>query len=316
MAATGGVLVIYDTVIIGGGISGLQTAIQLARSLRHVVVLDIPGGRSLVAKTYRNILGYPEEVSGDELRRLGRQQAKQYGAMIIEDEAVSLEENSSGEFIVRTKNGVDPLVARTIVMATGIRDPFPAISGMGECLGSSIFLCPDCDGFESVGEPIAVIGAGPQAVEMADELSYYTQQITVLNHAAALTGSEDIERLKKQGFPFYDQKVRQFLHEAGQLQGIELESGERVKVTRAFLAFPGADVQTGLLAGLQVHRNEKGHVRTDQRTKETEHRNIWAVGDITMHSQQVAIAMGDGAQAAIWIQKRLREYDKQLHKKS
>ncbi|ELK41703.1 hypothetical protein D478_12906 [Brevibacillus agri BAB-2500] len=39
---------------------------------------------------------------------------------------------------------------------------------------------------------------------------------------------------------------------------------------------------------------------------------MWAVGDIAVHSQQVAIAMGDGAQAAIWIQKRLRELDGEL----
>lgn len=316
MAATGGVLVMYDTVIIGGGIGGLQTAIQLARSLRRVAVLDIPGGRSSVAKTYRNILGYPKDVSGDKLRRLGREQATQYGAHMIEDEAVSLQARGDDEFIVQTKNGANPLVARTIVMATGIRDPFPTIPGIEECLGSSIFLCPDCDGYESVGEPIAVIGAGPQAVVMADELSHYTKQIAVLNHVGALTSSDDLERLKKQGFAFYDQKVQRLLHNGGQLTGLELASGEILCVTRAFLAVPGAVVQTGLLQGFKVHVNEKGHVRTDPRTKETDHRNIWAVGDITLHSQQVAIAMGDGAQAAIWIQKRLRESDYFVEAKS
>jgi thioredoxin reductase (NADPH) len=52
-------------------------------------------------------------------------------------------------------------------------------------------------------------------------------------------------------------------------------------------------------------------VITNPRTKETDLPNVWAVGDVIEHSQQVAIAMGDGSQAAIWIQKRLRELDAQ-----
>lgn len=300
----------YDTVIIGGGIAGMQTAIQLARSLRRVAVVDRPGGRSAVAKTYRNILGYPSGVSGDSLRRIGREQAKQYGAVFIEDEVVSVKEERSAVFTVKTKSGAAPLVARTLVMATGICDPFPDIPGILDCVGVSIFLCPDCDGYESVNERTAVIGAGPQGVLMANELSHYTRQIAVINHAEALTEKEAITQLEEQGFAFFNQRVQRLFHEGGQLEGIELSSGEKVNTTRAFLAFPGALVQTGLLEGFDVQLNEKGHVRTNPRTKETDHPNIWAVGDINEHSQQVAIAMGDGAQAAIWIQKRLREMDK------
>ncbi|MGG1659614.1 NAD(P)/FAD-dependent oxidoreductase [Brevibacillus sp. NRS-1366] len=301
---------IYDTVVIGGGIAGMQTAIQLARSLRCVAVVDMPGGRSSVARTYRNILGYPKGVSGDSLRRLGREQAIQYGAIIIEDEVVSLHTDISRAFAVKTKSGAAPLVARTLVMATGICDPFPEIPGILECIGNSIFLCPDCDGYESVGEKTAVIGAGPQAIAMANELSHFTKQLAVINHAGALTEADAINQMKEQGFAFFNQSVQRLFHESGKLQGVELSSGEQVNMTRAFLAFPGAEVQTGLLEGFDVYLNEKGHVRTNPRTKETDHPNIWAVGDINEHSQQVAIAMGDGAQAAIWIQKRLREMDK------
>lgn len=299
----------YDTIIVGGGIGGLQTAIQLARSLRRVAVVDVPGGRSTVAKAYRNLLGFQDGISGEALRKLGKEQAAKYGVIFIEDEVTQLEGQAEHRFFVHTKNGRTPLQGRTLVLATGIRDPFPIIPGIQACLGTSIFLCPDCDGYETVDQHTAVIGALPQAVEMADELSFYTPHIFIINHAASPVDPEIRTEMVSKGYTFLDGTVGECIHLEGRLRGLILTSGDRLDATRAFLAFPGAKVQTGLLEPFSVRLNEKGHVLTNPRTKETDYPNLWAVGDIVEHSQQVASAMGDGAQAAIWIQKRLREQD-------
>ncbi|MED1782500.1 NAD(P)/FAD-dependent oxidoreductase [Brevibacillus fortis] len=299
----------YDTVIVGGGIAGLQTAIQLARCLRRVAVIDMPGGRSTVAKAYRNILGFSEGVSGDFLRQVGREQAQKYGASFITDEVTKLATDESGLFSVGTKNGIHTLTSRTLVLATGIRDPFPRIPGFTDCVGTSIFLCPDCDGYETVEKDTAIIGAGQHAVSMADELSYYTNKLTVINHAKVQVDTHALYGLTQRGILYREEEVCALHHASGQLQEIVLSSGERLSAERAFLAFPGAHALTELLRGFTVRIHEKGHIYTNPRTKETDHPNIWAVGDINEHSQQVSIAMGDGTQAAIWIQKRLREYE-------
>ncbi|MGN7468907.1 NAD(P)/FAD-dependent oxidoreductase [Brevibacillus sp. SAFN-007a] len=301
----------YDTIIVGGGIAGLQTAIQLARSLRRVAVIDVPGGRSAVARNYRNILGFPQGVSGDDFRREGQKQATQYGAEFIADEVTGLAARAEGGFCVTTKTraGTHALLAKTLVMATGMADPFPPIPRLRDCLGLSIFICPDCDGYESVGQKTAVIGDGPHAVQMAAELFFYTKKLVVVNHGGSEINEKEQALLERLGIDYRAARVEQLVQAGGQLRQLQLSSGEKLAVPRAFLAFPGALAQTGLLRAFSVHINEKGHVRTDPRTKETDHPNLWAVGDIAMHSQQVAIAMGDGAQAAIWIQKRLRELD-------
>ncbi len=80
----------YDCIIIGGGIAGLQGAIQLGRYEHKVLVIDSNYGRSTLCKTYHNILGWPDGVSGPELRRIGRQQAESTGVEFLEDEAVSV----------------------------------------------------------------------------------------------------------------------------------------------------------------------------------------------------------------------------------
>ena len=58
---------VYNCLIIGGGIAGLQAAIQLGRYMHKVLVIDSEDGRSSLCRSYHNILGYPDGVSGDHL---------------------------------------------------------------------------------------------------------------------------------------------------------------------------------------------------------------------------------------------------------
>jgi thioredoxin reductase (NADPH) len=304
--AAGGDGMVFDSIIIGGGIAGLQTAIQLSRCLRKVAVVDANGGRSTAAKAYRNILGFPDGVSGKALREAGRTHAVRLGVQLFSDEVSELSERD-GLFSARLRVAGSHLQGRTVVLAAGISDPFPDIPGIGACLGKSVFICPDCDGYETVGQATAVIGAVPQAADMAVQLRYYTDRLTVINHAGSPIGPREGETFQSLSLDVLNERVERFDHQNGMLTGLVLSGGDTLSVCRAFLAFPGARVNTDLLRPFSVRFNEKGHVLVDPRTKETDHRNIWAVGDVIPHSQQVAIAMGDGAQAAIWIHKRLQE---------
>jgi thioredoxin reductase (NADPH) len=308
--AGGEMLMNYDTAIIGGGIAGLQTAIQLARSLRRVLVIDDHRGRSVAAKQYRNILGFPEGVSGESLRQAGVKQALQFGAGFIRDQAVSLRQDEQGVFHIGLQTErTRPVTARTVVLATGISDPFPAIPGLEQCLGTTVFICPDCDGYEIVNRRAAVIGKGTHAVAMASALIHFSTDLLVIDHEAKGMEEQDRIRLKEMGVSLVVASVERMEAAIGDLHALLLSTGERLEVSRAFLAFPGARANTQLLQPFSVACNESGHVLVDPRTKETSHRNMWAVGDMVAHSQQVTIAMGDGTQAAIWIHKRLREMD-------
>ncbi len=298
---------LYDTLVIGGGIAGLQTAIQLGRSLRKVVVVDRDGGRSSICRKYRNILGYPEGISGETLLARGIEQARAAGVEFLSGTVASVKQRRDNLFEAGIRPKEQVLVAKTIVLAAGVDTPFPQIPGLGPCLGESIFICPDCDGFEVRGRHTAVIGSGPNAAEMALALHYFTDRLTVINHTGEAVDSHLLRELSAQQVAYREQMVALIEAEAGRMTAIQLASGERLAISRAFLAFPGAIVNTELLQPFHVQRLDNGHVIVDPRTKETSFRNIWAVGDVAAHSQQVTIAMGDGAQAAIWIHKRLFE---------
>lgn len=300
---------IYDTIIIGGGIAGLQASIQLARCLHQVLVIDSGQGRSLIAKNYRNILGYPDGISGHELRSSGAAQARELGVHFVSGEVIALHEDEV--FSVTLEGNQQRYQAKTILLATGITDPFPSIPGLSACLGESIFICPDCDGFETINRKTAVIGAGPNAADLAEILLYFTRKLIVINHTGTPIPDEKNKRLASEGIPVITAAVTRIAHEQGQVRDMDLSSGESLTVEKAFLAFPGAKVNSHLLEPFQPIRLGNGHLMVNPRTKETSHRNIWAVGDVIAHSQQVTIAMGDGSQAAIWMHKRLLEMTRQ-----
>ncbi|WP_306659918.1 NAD(P)/FAD-dependent oxidoreductase [Bacillus sp. AFS002410] len=82
---------LYECIIIGGGFAGLQASIQLGRYQRKVLVIDSNYGRSTLCKSYRNILGWPTGISGQQLRQLGRKHAENYGISFIEDKVISVQ---------------------------------------------------------------------------------------------------------------------------------------------------------------------------------------------------------------------------------
>ena len=132
-----------DCMIIGGGIAGLQAAIQLGRYQHDITVIDSKNGRSTIAKDYQNILGWPEGVSGNQLRNLGRQHAEKFGVEFMDDFVISLEKKQD-KFLICTDTNIQ-YEAKTIFLGTGITDNIPAIKNLYSTLGTSTYICPDCE---------------------------------------------------------------------------------------------------------------------------------------------------------------------------
>ncbi|XZF74617.1 NAD(P)/FAD-dependent oxidoreductase [Bacillus sp. AL-1R] len=297
---------LYECIIIGGGFAGLQASIQLGRYNRNVLVIDSNYGRSTLCKSYRNILGWPNSISGKELRQLGRTHAKKYGVSFTEDKVIRIQ-IVNNQFLIETKTGKS-YSSKTILLATGLIDQIPQIKNLVDCLGSTIFVCPDCDGYEILNKSVLILGTGHVGANLAITLAYWSKQITYINHDGPELDSKLYVRLQKMGIAYREEKVKEVLKEDDStFKGICLQSGEIVYGDRAFIGFDGNEVQNNLAIQLGVNLLNNKYVIVDPRTKETNIPNVWAAGDLVAHSQQVTIAMGDGTQAAVWIQKRLLE---------
>jgi thioredoxin reductase (NADPH) len=293
-----------DCIIIGGGIAGIQAAIQLGRYKHDTIVIDSAQGRSSIAKAYHNILGWPDGVSGKQLRTLGRQHAEKFGVEFMDDTVTSLEKKQD-KFFIQTKNDRE-YQAKMIFLGTGITDNIPPIKNIYSTLGTSTYICPDCDGYEIMDKQTVVLGGGNTGAGMALTLLYWSKDIIYVNHLKSKIDDEYRDKLTANHIPVIEEEVCEVHVDANQeLTGIELVSGKIIRAEKAFTAFKGNKLNNGLALQLGVQVNENNHVVVHPRTKETNIKGVWAGGDLVAHSEQVTISMGDGTQSAIWIHKRL-----------
>ncbi|MCY9018623.1 NAD(P)/FAD-dependent oxidoreductase [Priestia megaterium] len=297
----------YDCVIIGGGIAGLQAAIQLGRYKRNVLVIDSNDGRSNLCKNYQNILGWPAGISGQTLRETGRQQAKSYGIQFVEDRVIQCQKELAGFHVVTNSCTYE---ATTLLLATGVVDrvPLELQQELYPCMGKTVYVCPDCDGYEVNNRRVLVIGSGKAGANLSLVLTYWTNDITYINHDKKEIGSLE-NTLRQKEITYKEEAIKRVIAEAGMLKGVVLQNDEVVYAERGFLAFGGNKVRTELGHDLGAELLENQHIAVNPRTKETNVSNVWAAGDIVAHSEQVTVAMGEGLQAAIWIHKRLLELD-------
>ncbi|MFV8828037.1 NAD(P)/FAD-dependent oxidoreductase [Alkalihalobacterium sp. APHAB7] len=297
----------YDCIIIGGGIGGLQAAIQLGRYKHKIAIVDNGGGRSTLCKEYHNILGWPDGVNGDFFREAGKKQALSYDVEIIEDTASSITKNDDGTFLVHLKNS-NSIQGKKLLLATGMTERIPELDGIYPCLGRSIYICPDCDGYEISNKKTLVIGSGNKGAHLSLLLTYWTKDIIFVNHDLDEIDKELKANLKEKHIPLYQEEVSELHYiEEGYLSGVTLSNGYKIEANHAFLAMKGTKVNSNIAKEIGIERLENMHVNVNHRTKETNVPNVWAVGDLVNHSQLLSVAMGDGAQAAIWIHKSLQK---------
>lgn len=296
-----------DCIIIGGGIAGLQAAIQLSRYHHTIYVIDSGEGRSTLAKAYSNILGFPNGISGEQFRVIGQEQAEKNGVIFVHDQVIHISKNEQ-HFVMETKNQKN-YTATTIFLSTGVKDYFPSIKHFRTCLGSSIYICPDCDGYEIQNKQTIVFGNGDTGAHMAIALTYWTNQLIYINHLKSEIKPELRLKLQESQITYIEEEVKEvLLNSEGEIAGAKLVSGKNIAADKGFSAFSGKKINNDLAKQLQVTLDEKTeHIIVNPRTKETNIPGAWAGGDVTLHSEQVTVAMGDGMQAAIWIHKYLQK---------
>jgi thioredoxin reductase len=268
------------------------------------MVIDSNQGRSTLCKCYHNILGWPNGVSGEKIRQLGRQHAQKYGVTFIIDKVIILKKDRDC-FYLRTEQNSE-FEAKTIFLATGLVDHLPKLENLTDCLGTYIYVCPDCDGYEVSGKKTVVLGSGNTGASMASTLAYWSDDIIFVNHDGSPVDSTKLESLQKHQIQIINESIEKILmDESENFTGVLLKNGKVIEAERGFTAFSGNKLNYELAEQVGVKLTENNHVLVNPRTKETNVIGVWAGGDLAAHSEQVTIAMGDGSQAAIWIHKRL-----------
>jgi thioredoxin reductase len=296
-----------DVVVIGGSAAGLSAALVLSRARRRVAVVDAGEPRNAPAAHVHGFLGWDGAPPATLLKQ-GRDEVKGYGgeliAGIVTDVRAVTGENDH-RFEVTLVDGRS-LLARRVLVTTGLRDDIPDIEGVRERWGRDLLHCPYCHGYEVRDQPVGVLGGTPEAVQHALLIRQWSDDVVFFTHTAEVS-AEDRERLIARAIDIVDGFVARLVVDDDRLTGVGLESGQVMPRTAVF-ARPEFVPNSELLVRLGCDTQDNGWVVADK-VGSTSVPGVWIAGNAANPRAQVVTAAAEGSAAAIAINNDLTEED-------
>ena len=298
----------YDVIIVGGGPTGLTTAIYGARDNFRVLIVEqsAPGGQAGVTERFDNYPGFPDGVGGAELAARMTLQAQRYGVEILEAVGATSIERHGSMIGVELSTGMN-VAAPAVLVATGSTYRRTDAEGEADLIGAGIHFCATCDGpFYRGAEELTVVGGGNSGLEEGLFLTQFAQHVTVVQATPALSANRLLQD-KVANHPkmsvLLDTSVVSFnANDVGKLSSVTLRHGgtTRDHLTSGAFIFIGLDPNTAFLRGA-LDVDDRGFVVTDHDFR-TNVDGVFAAGDVRASStKQLASAVGEGAAAAIQI---------------
>jgi len=286
----------YEVIVIGGGPAGLSAALYLARFDRQVALFDAGHGRSTWHQVAYNYLGFPGGVRTRRLRELGYEQLADYPQVHIFRRKIENLRREHNLFFAGV--GSEVWCNRAVILCTGVEDHYPQFKGWEDCIGRSMFWCITCDGYESKGKQVVVVGNTNDTASIAMQMQRFTRQVTVVTNSAQNDISENfVRRLQLARIPIIEDRIVDVEGQEGMVRVIHLQNGARLMVDRLFShqePTPQTDLATQI--GVQIAKNGYILVDTEQKTSVS---GVFAAGDVTrLHSHQISTAVHEGGMAA------------------
>lgn len=291
----------FDVVVVGAGPAGLSAALNLVRARRTVLLLDSNRPRNSATFQAHGFLTR-DGISPLELRRLGREEFEGYAEATFEKSSVSSIDKDDEGFTVAHQGGT--ALARRVLIATGLREVFPALPTLRAFYGTSIHSCMECDGYEYAGKPLALIGETDDLVERAILLTQWTPDITIFTNGVASLSEADEMDLATRGILVDRRPLADVVGDRDGLQGVQPVDGDLVPVSGAFVR-PVYQPMLDYLAPLSVETDDQGLLVVDGSGR-TSVPGLFAAGDATPPGpQQLIVAAGTGARVAAALSRDL-----------
>lgn len=280
---------IYDVIIIGKGPAGVSCAIYTTRANLKTLVIGKSDSMLLKADKIENYYGYEHPIGGKELLETGVKQALRLGTQIVEDEVISIEKIDKFKMI-----GVKgEYEAKTVLLATGAPVVRVPIKNLERFEGNGISYCTTCDGFFYRNKKVGVLGYTDYAIHEANELSAFSQDITLYTNNMPLNISENLKETLAQ-FKVNTAKIKE-LQGQDRIEEIVFTDGGKESVQGLFIAYGSASSSS---FALKMGIATEGKSITVNNKMETNIPGLFAAGDCTGVFKQVSVAVGQGALAS------------------
>ncbi|WP_331351783.1 NAD(P)/FAD-dependent oxidoreductase [Cellvibrio sp. UBA7671] len=292
---------IFDVIVIGGSYAGMAGALQLARGRRNVAVIDAGIRRNRFAEHSHGVLGQdgkpPAQIAAE-----AKAQLLLYPNLTWIEGRVESAEKTGNLFRVITGDN-QTLSAKRLLLATGVSDHLPAITGLQERWGKTVFHCPYCHGYELDQGSLGVLAVSEASVHQALLIPDWGPTTLFTNNC--FTPSElHQQQLAARNVRIETEAVSEIAGEQSAI--VKLANGRLVELAGLFVASltkPASPIAYDL--GCELAESPVGfYVKTDE-SKQTSIPGVYACGDLGRAMGSVTFAIGDGALAGFAVHRSL-----------
>ncbi|MFT4136412.1 NAD(P)/FAD-dependent oxidoreductase [Microbacterium sp.] len=296
---------VVDVLVVGGGPAGLSAALNLGRARASVLVVDADRPRNAATLSSHGFLTR-DGIPPHELRRLARAELDAYpDVRVLARTRVARLAGTSDDgprFAAEIESARTKAVmrARSVLLATGLRETLPEVPGIRGFYGMSLFSCAACDAWELQDRPLALVGETPDLADRARLIARWTPALTVFTNGTDAVDTVAEAELATADIAVERGVIADLEGDRGRLAAVVLQGGKRVPVAGGFVR-PRWHPSLEFLDGLDVERDPDGHLVVD-RSGRTSVPGLYGAGDAAAPGpQQLIVAAGQGARAAAVI---------------
>lgn len=303
----------HNVIIVGSGCAGNTAAIYTARAnLKPLVVAGHePGGQLSLTTLVENFPGFPEGIEGPTLVDNIRKQAEHFGAEYLHGTVI---EADLSKRPFRLKVDDQWLETRTLIIASGASARWLNLPNEQKLIGHGVSSCATCDGFFYRGKKIMVVGGGDSAMEEANFLTRFGEEVALVHRRETFRASKImLERARSNPkIKLLTNTIVEDIYDASQhlVTGVKLrnlvtgEAWER-DVDGFFVAI-GHIPNTAPFAG-QIDLDPDGYIVSHGGAR-TSVKGVFHAGDVQDRTYRQAItAAGAGCMAAIEVERFLEQ---------
>lgn len=299
----------WDCIVVGGGAAGLSAGLVLGRARRRTLLVDAGQQSNRAAHGIGGLLGHDGRPPG-ELYEAGRREIAAYPSVEVRTAEAVTGERAGDVFELELSGGRRERTRR-VLLATGMEYRPPALPGLAELWGRSVFHCPFCHGWEVRDQPLAVLANGERAVHSSLLLRGWSDDVVLLTGGPAEIDGDARSRLAAARVVIDERPVAELASSNGELEAIVFIDGTRL-------------ARSGLLVATTLHQRSQlaeqlgvgfgeptpaaaNPIAVDELCRTTVP-GVFAAGDNTSTQiSQVASAIATGSLAASSVVRSLAE---------
>lgn len=302
--------------IIGSGPAGYTAAIYASRANLNPVLYEgiQPGGQLTITDQIENFPGHPEDLSGQDLMDLMREQVDKFGVEIREH--ICVKSDLSQAPYKFTFDDDSEVEADAVIIATGASAKFLGLDDEKKYMGQGVSACATCDGFFYRKKVVAVVGGGDTACGEAQYLAGLASKVYLIVRKPYLRASKILQDrvMNNPKIEILFETNTLGLYGDNGVEGAHLVYRKGEEDERRYdLPIDGFFLAIGHRPNSEIFKpwietDEIGYIKTDGPTPKTNIPGVFAAGDVADPLyRQAIVAAGSGCKAAMEAEKYLSD---------